>query len=104
MLLIGLSVLAYKKSHTSINVRINSFNVEKERNLDRVISEKVRVNINEAGQEELMRLPGIGRVIAERILEYRASNGRFYSLDELKKVRGIGNSIFEKIKDNIAIE
>lgn len=103
-LLIGLSVLAYKKSHTSADVRIGSFDVEGERKLNAEASEKVKININQAGIEDLMKLPGIGKVAAGRILEYRSSNGSFHSAEEIKKVKGIGKSVFEKIKENITTE
>ncbi len=62
-----------------------------------------KIDINNASQKELMKLPGIGAVIAERIVEYREVNGRFKSIDEIKKVKGIGNAKFEKIKDMITV-
>lgn len=63
-----------------------------------------KININEATAEELDSLPGIGPVLAGRILEYREKNGRFQSLDQLKNVSGIGESTFEKLKDFITLE
>ncbi len=59
---------------------------------------KKTVNINTATKTQLMNLPGIGPSLAERILEYRAINGQFTSVDELRKVKGIGEKKFERIR------
>ena len=64
------------------------------------ISSSGIVNINSANKEELMTLNGIGEVMAERIIEYRASN-RFKKKEDIKSVKGIGDGIFAKIKDDI---
>ena len=62
-----------------------------------------KININTADKSELDTLPGVGTAMAERILEYRQTNGSFNDLDELKKVTGIGPSKFEKMKDKITL-
>ncbi len=62
-----------------------------------------KVSINTATKEELMTLSGIGESKAEKIITYRNDNGNFNSIEDLKKVSGIGNSIFEKIKDKITL-
>lgn len=62
-----------------------------------------KININTADKSELDTLPGIGPSLAERILEYRQTNGSFNDIDELKKVTGIGPSKFEKIKDKVTL-
>lgn len=56
------------------------------------------VNINSASKEELTLLPGIGPVTAEAILAYRKDNGKFSSIDELTKVKGIGDKTLAKLK------
>lgn len=53
--------------------------------------EKTPVNVNTASEEELCLLPGVGPVIAERIVEYRKSHGPFSDPDDLKNVSGIGD-------------
>ena len=58
------------------------------------------VNINTAAKDELMTLNGIGEVMAERIIEYRTGN-RFKNKEDIMSVKGIGNGIYEKIKDSI---
>ncbi len=61
-----------------------------------------KVNINQASQDELMTLPGVGAVIAQRIIEYRSAN-RFGSIEDIKNVKGIGDATYEKLKDLIAV-
>jgi len=62
------------------------------------------VDLNRAGLEELMSLPGIGEVLAGRILEYRAQNGDFHSVQELTKVEGIGEKTLMKLLNYITVE
>ena len=61
------------------------------------------VNINTAKESELRTLPGIGEAMSKRIIEYREQNGRYKSIEDIKKVRGIGNAKFDKIKDKIRV-
>jgi comEA protein len=63
-----------------------------------------KININTALAADIALLPGIGSVIAERIIEYRDTHGSFKSIEELKKVKGIGEKKFLKIKEQIFIE
>ncbi|XCP84347.1 helix-hairpin-helix domain-containing protein [Roseburia hominis] len=63
-----------------------------------------KVNLNTASKEELMTLSGIGESKAEGILAYREEQGAFKSIDEVKNVSGIGDGIFQKIKDHITIQ
>lgn len=56
------------------------------------------LDINRAAREELMKLPGIGPVLAERIVAYREQNGPFSDISEIKEVSGIGEKRFERIK------
>ncbi len=61
------------------------------------------VNLNTASADELDKVPGIGPVLAERILDYRDSHGGFRDIEELKKVEGIGPKKFEDLKDKVEI-
>jgi competence protein ComEA len=61
------------------------------------------LNINRATAKELDKLPGIGPVIAGRIIEFRKVNGAFQSIDDLRKVQGIGASTLEKFKSKIRV-
>jgi competence protein ComEA len=62
-----------------------------------------KVNINTATAEELDTLPGIGPAIAQRIIEYRQTSGPFQSIEEIKKVSGIGDKLFEQLKELITV-
>ena len=62
-----------------------------------------KVHLNAAGKQELMSLNGIGEGRAEAIIAYRDSHGGFSSVEEIKKVDGIGDGIYQKIKDLIEI-
>lgn len=62
-----------------------------------------KVNINEASQTELETLPGIGPSIAQKIIEYRQSNGKFNNIEDIQNVRGIGSGKFEDIKNYINV-
>lgn len=62
------------------------------------------VNINISSKEELKTLSGIGDAKAEAIIEYRNTNGDFSTIEDLKKVEGISETLYEKIKDFITIQ
>lgn len=62
-----------------------------------------KVSINTATLEELMNLPGIGESKAKDIINYRETNGPFTSIEDLLKIKGIGESILAKIKENITL-
>jgi len=62
-----------------------------------------KVNINTASKEELMSINGIGQTRAERILEYRKTSGKFSSIEDIKKVKGIKDGLFKKISEYITV-
>ena len=62
-----------------------------------------KVNINTAGSEQLQTLNGVGPATAQKIIDYRQSNGSFSSVEDIKNVSGIGDKTFEKLKDSITI-
>ncbi|MCK4358721.1 MAG: ComEA family DNA-binding protein [Candidatus Cloacimonetes bacterium] len=62
-----------------------------------------KININSASKPHLMSLTGIGEGKANAIIEYRKTNGPFKSIEEIKNVKGIGESIYQKIKDKIEV-
>lgn len=61
------------------------------------------VDLNTATLEQLDTLPGVGPVTAQRILDWRAANGRFSSVDQLREVDGIGEVRFAKLKDRVRV-
>lgn len=62
-----------------------------------------KININTASLEDLLKISGIGESKAKNIIEYRETNGQFKNIEEIKNINGIGDSLFNKIKDNITI-
>ena len=67
-----------------------------------VIVENKKISLNNATKEELMTLSGIGESKALAIIEYR-NNKQFESIEEITNIKGIGNSIYEKIKEDITL-
>lgn len=61
------------------------------------------VNINTATKDELMTLRGVGESMAEKIIEYRENNGDFDKIEELKLISGMGESKFNMIKDFVVV-
>lgn len=62
-----------------------------------------KININTADENQLQTLTGIGPAKAQKIIEYRESNGGFKSIEEIMNVSGIGEKTFENIKENICV-
>lgn len=61
------------------------------------------ISINQATREELMTLPGIGEAKAESIIAYRQEHGTFQSTEDLMKISGIKEGVYNKIKDYITL-
>jgi comEA protein len=59
------------------------------------------LDLNHATSEELQSLPGIGPVLAQRILDWREENGSFQSVEDVLSVKGIGQATYEKISPYI---
>lgn len=85
-------------------------NEEKSQTLDNSIKEDTTetddnntlINLNNASKEQLLTLTGIGESKADQIIEYRNSN-KFNTIEDIKNIKGIGDSLFEKIKDSITV-
>jgi comEA protein len=65
-------------------------------------SEK-KININTASLVELQKLPRIGEKVAQRIVDFREKNGKFRKVEEIMKVKGIGEKMFNRIKSLITV-
>jgi competence protein ComEA len=64
----------------------------------------IKIDINTATAEQLDSLPGIGPAFAQRIIEYRETNGPFKSIEDITLVSGIGDATFAKIRDLITVQ
>lgn len=62
-----------------------------------------KLDVNRATEQELEALPGIGPVLAERIVEYRQSRGAFRDVEQLRNVKGIGKKKFDRIRTLIGV-
>jgi competence protein ComEA len=61
------------------------------------------VNLNAATLEQLETLPGVGPVLAQRIVDWRTANGQFTSVDQLREVDGIGDARFDQLRDRVTV-
>ena len=91
-------LLDHSSSSMTPYTDVAEFAVEKSKE-----SSQILVNINTAGKGELVKLPSIGPVTAERIMRYRADFGRFNTIEELKNVKGIGSKTLDKVKTHIIL-
>lgn len=62
------------------------------------------INLNTASKEQLMSLPGIGPATAERIMLERGDGGRFRTVDDLRRVRGIGAKRIEQLRPLVSVD
>jgi comEA protein len=62
-----------------------------------------KININTASVSELQTLPQIGEVVAQRIIDHREKHGKFEKIEEIMKIKGIGEKTFLKLKDLITV-
>ncbi|HET7909257.1 MAG TPA: helix-hairpin-helix domain-containing protein [Nitrospira sp.] len=61
------------------------------------------LDVNQATEQDFERLPGIGPVLARRIVEYREMRGSFEDVEQLRRVKGIGKKTFERIRRLVAV-
>ena len=59
---------------------------------------ELKVNLNRASADELQTLPGVGPVLARRMVEWRKAHGRYRTVDELQEVKGIGKKRMEQLR------
>lgn len=69
-----------------------------------VRTETAPVDLNTASQEELETLAGIGPVLAQRITEYREEHGPFASVEDITRVRGIAEKVYEENRGRMCVE
>jgi len=82
-----------------IGFAVGAKNIPFAKPLRQLNQEIFRIDLNQADKQALIEIPGIGEKLAARILEHRAQNGGFSGKEELRQVKGISASLYEKIKD-----
>jgi len=70
---------------------------------DNINNKNILININTASLEELMTIKGFGKTKAQSIIDYRTKNGNFINIEDIKNVKGIGDSTYDKIKAYITV-
>jgi len=63
-----------------------------------------KVNLNRAGVDELQMLPGVGPVLAQRMVEWRKTHGRYRTVDDLQEVKGIGKKRMEQLRPLVMVK
>ena len=95
------------KYHLNLNEQELDYSFEYNLFNDQVIERDVKridnISINKADRDDLTKLPGVGSITANTIIEYREKYNGFKSLDELMNVKGIGKKKYEKIKPYISL-
>lgn len=104
-IVITVGQIAITGSNTiSVDIRDNEsvVSIDKQSESSEVVHELI--NINTASEDLLCEVHGIGKVLSQRIIEYRETNGPFSSVEELMNVKGIGEATFEEMKPYISVE
>ena len=124
LLVIGTSIYLYKLNHPSFAPAyiIKDFEkrMEEEKNKEEIINYnlpipeyeknerpaklKGKININTAGIDELVQIPGIGPAYSKKIIEYRKKYNGFRTIEEIKQIKGIGEKKFAKMRDYIRVK
>lgn len=90
-------IVNYKKE------MLSSFTLDGDSLTSSLVITELIVNINTADKYELMQLKGIGEVLAERIIEYRETYGEFDYVQDIVKVEGISENLFERLYLNLTV-
>ena len=101
----GLAYKVFFDKQESVPYQIFDYNSQSFDNIQKkVLPAEKSINLNTAKLEELVNLPGIGPKTAQNIIDYRDLHKRFNDINELLKVKNIGEAKFTKIKKYIFID
>lgn len=101
---LGLAVLGYRNYFMRPHLEVKHSEIASSADYETVIKQNSIVNINTADTAKMERLPGIGPKLAKEIIAYRDNHGLFLSKGDLKRVKGIGQSKFDRLKEHISLE
>lgn len=82
------------------DITLNANQVSSQTTVDQTLG---KVNLNTGLREELLTLPGVGEVMADRIIAYREEIGLFTCVEDLLNVKGIGEKMLEKLRDLVTV-
>ena len=97
------TIIKYIEKKCTCPDATNDACIKKEINSESEENKDKKISINTASLEELLEITGIGETKAKAIIKYREENGTFKTIEDIKNVSGIGESTFEKIKNNITV-
>ncbi len=100
--LLGAALYAVQEKEFAVGREYSVVVPGSKENVAEVVEEK-KINLNEATQIELEQIAGIGPYMAKNIISYRNEHRRFFKIDQLKEVKGIGETRFQKIKEFVRI-
>jgi len=101
----GLAISIYRKTEQKLDLKVVPFEIKAApEELNEFIGQNKFININSPKVEELKRLPGVGKELASKIVEYHKIHGAFGAKEELMRVKGIGEKKFKKLKNLIVLE
>lgn len=101
--LIALGILLWQHQYPPLTVEGQPASSQAAR-WDAALAAARQVDVNTADTAELERLPGVGPLLASRVVDYRTAHGRFRSADELMQVPGIGPKTYEALRDFVTVE
>ena len=101
--LAALAMMMWQRTRSPLGVQVASAPERHARRWDGQLTAARAVALNTAGVDALQRLPGIGPVLAERIVAFRARHGRFHDLRDLERIGGIGPKTVEAIDTYVTV-
>lgn len=105
-----LFLLFYKENKISIRADLPAIEaaqiveIEEKITIEQSFYQEGKLLLNEAPKEKLVELPGIGPVLADRIIAYREKNGPFQDVSELLRIKGIGNKKLNTFRSKVIVK